>query len=172
MEWKKISEEEVGLGYRTFLQRTYSMPNGKEALFTIKKEADIVCCLALTKDKKVILVKQFRQGPEEQLVDIPAGMIDKNELPEDAMKRELLEETGYMGEIEFVAKKYIGSYSTSTAYIFFVRNCEKIAEQKLDESEFIEVELMDFEEFRKELIKGDFILSGAAYMALDHAQLL
>lgn len=56
---------------------------------------DGVIILAITKDKKLILVRQFRPALKTYALEFPAGGIDKNENPLDAAKRELYEETGY-----------------------------------------------------------------------------
>jgi ADP-ribose pyrophosphatase len=56
---------------------------GKESDFYIKKEGPAASVLAITKDKKVILVKQYRPGPSEILLELPGGFVDPNEKPEN-----------------------------------------------------------------------------------------
>ncbi|MFH1428072.1 MAG: NUDIX hydrolase [Patescibacteria group bacterium] len=59
----------------------------------------IVAIFAITKNKELILAKQFRFPIENYIVELPAGLLDKEgESPKEAAKRELLEETGYKAE--------------------------------------------------------------------------
>ncbi|MEI9966809.1 MAG: NUDIX hydrolase [Candidatus Moraniibacteriota bacterium] len=76
----------------------FELPNGEVADFYVKKEKDNVCILALTRDKEVILARQFRPGPEEILFELPGGGIDAGRNARTAAIRELLEETGIPGE--------------------------------------------------------------------------
>jgi ADP-ribose pyrophosphatase len=54
--------------------------------------------IALTPDRRVVLIEQFRFGIEEVTLEIPGGIIDPGESPAQACRRELLEETGYAGD--------------------------------------------------------------------------
>lgn len=54
-----------------------------------------VMILALTEDKKIILIKQYRPSINSYTLELPAGQIDKNESPREAALREFYEETGY-----------------------------------------------------------------------------
>ncbi len=69
-------------------------PAGKSPFYAIKPE-DYVSVLAVTKENKVLLVRQFRPVTEDYTLELPSGHISKDEDPETAIKRELLEETGY-----------------------------------------------------------------------------
>ncbi|MDR1395431.1 MAG: NUDIX hydrolase, partial [Deltaproteobacteria bacterium] len=53
--------------------------------------------LALTPKREVILVRQFRYGSREFSLELPGGAVDKGQTPEEAAKRELTEETGFVG---------------------------------------------------------------------------
>ena len=100
--WQKIKEEVKSKGWRDMLLRTFRLPNGKEAAFDIVRNGDYVTIAAFTKEKEAILVKQFRPGPEMDLISFPEGYIDPQELPEYAARRELQEEAGYRaGKIVF-----------------------------------------------------------------------
>ena len=51
--------------------------------------------LALTKNKEAVLVKQYRHGVQDVLLELPGGIVDNDENPLEGARRELLEETGY-----------------------------------------------------------------------------
>ena len=173
MLWKKIDEKLIKDGWRKVISRTFILPNGKEQEFEIKKEIISVCVLALTKDNKVILAKQFRPGPEEILLELPGGAVDQGEAPEQAIKRELLEETGYTGDFKFVAGPILDdAYSTATRYCFVATNCNKIQEAKIDELESIEVVEMPLEDFREHLRSGQLTDIEVGYLGLDFLKLL
>lgn len=148
------------------------MPNGEESDFYLKKEGPATGILAITKDQRVILVKQFRPGPNEILSELPGGYIGENEIPEQAAERELLEETGYRGSVKIVATVYDCAYSTMNRYCAVITNCEKIAEQNLDKNEFAEVILMPLSEFRELLKTGKNTDVEIGYIGLDYLGLL
>src|SRR5678816_446041 len=60
--------------------------------------ADEIMIFALTKDQEVVLIKQYRHGVQEAILELPGGSVDDGETPLEAAKRELMEETGYAGE--------------------------------------------------------------------------
>lgn len=172
MTWEKLNEESTDFKYRKIIKKTFKLPNGLIKDFFIKEEKNIACILAITKDKKVILLKQYRPGPEKELIDLPGGMIDEGETSLQAAKRELLEETGYTGELNEIGTNLECAYSSRIKYGFVATNCEKIKEQKLDDSEFCEVMLMPLEEFR-ELIKTESMAdTDTCYRGLDFLNLL
>src|SRR5215216_5283525 len=65
-------------------------------IFEFRSWANVV---ALTKDGDVVLVKQYRHGVEDVLLEFPGGVVEDGEHPFDGAKRELLEETGYTASV-------------------------------------------------------------------------
>lgn len=124
--------------------------------------------MAITKDQKVVLAKQFRPGPEKVFLELPGGGVET----EEAIHRELLEETGYVGKIEFVCSVPLCAYSTGRRYVFVATDCEKIYDQKLDDSEFVEVEEMELNDFRNHLRNGQLSDVQVGYLGLDFLGLL
>ena len=57
---------------------------------------DGVIVLAITQDYKILLVRQWRPALKRYTIELPAGAIDPDELPEQAASRELYEETGFV----------------------------------------------------------------------------
>ena len=111
---------------------------------------DWVNVIALTKSREVILVRQYRHGVGDVLLEIPAGIMDdEDESPKQTAQRELLEETGYTGRqfIE-VGKAYSNPAThTNVTYSFLALDVEKVEQQKLDNTEEIEISLIPFDEF-------------------------
>lgn len=172
-KWEELSRETAFQKYSRKIEKViYKMPDGKENDFYLKKEGSVAGILALTKDQQVILVKQFRPGPNEVLNELPGGYVGKNEKPEEAAGRELLEETGYKGKIQLAAIAFDCAYSTMNRYCFVVTDCEKVTEQNLDKTEFAEVVLMSLLEFRELLKSGQNTDVEVGYIGLDYLGLL
>ena len=174
LRWKELNREEVFSKYgRAVDQVVYRMPDGIEKDFYIKREKPAACILALTNDNKVLIVRQYRPGPDVILNEMPGGMIDpKDKNPAAAIKRELLEETGYKGSVTFVGKIFDDAYSSVERYCFVAKDCKKIAESTQDSEEFIEQRLLSLEEFRELLRSGRMTDVEVGYLCLDYLGLL
>lgn len=65
--------------------------------------ADYVSVIAMTPAREILFVRQFRPVVRRATLELPAGHVEPRESPEEAARRELLEETGYVaGEIELL----------------------------------------------------------------------
>lgn len=172
-KWKELSRELVFQKYSRKIEKViFMLPDGKKSDFYIKKEGPAAGVLAITKDKKVVLVKQFRPGPNETLSELPGGYVDPNEEPEVTMQRELMEETGYKGNVQLVTTCLDDAYSTMDRYCFVATDCEKVREPQTGEHEFIELELVSLEDFRKLLRSGKMTDVEVGYLGLDFLGLL
>lgn len=173
VEWKEISRETAFEKYGRGVERViFKLPDGKEVDFYIKKEGPAVCVLPITKNKEIVLVKQFRPGPKKTFFELPGGFLNKNEDPIECASRELLEETGYRGKIELITDCYDDAYSSMHRYCLVAKDCEKVSKQKLESAEFAEIKLMNLEEFRKLLRSGQMTDIEVGYLALDYLKLL
>ena len=121
---------------------------------------DWVTAFALTKDNKVIVERQFRYALGQTHFEMPGGCVDDTDKNvQEAIARELLEETGYA----FESYEYLGNCSANPStnsnlmHLFLAKGGEKIAEQNFDEGEDIEVYLMSIDELI-ELVKTNQII--------------
>lgn len=148
IEWKRVEPtelENVG-AYRTMVRKNFCLPDGRLAEYVTKEKegSRSGAVVALTKDNKVILAKQFRVGPEKVMHELPGGGIEKGEDPLVGVGRELEEETGYTaGSIEPLGTIYKDAYTNCIWHYFIAYDCEPSdSGQKLDDTEFIEIELV------------------------------
>jgi ADP-ribose pyrophosphatase len=72
------------------------LPSGRETTREIVEHEDCVAIVAVDGEDNVLLVSQFRKPVEKELLEIPAGGIEPGEEPEDCVRRELREETGFL----------------------------------------------------------------------------
>lgn len=135
---------------------TFELPDGNEHDYFIHgKPAPVASVFAMTEDERIILAREYRPGPDVILDELPGGIMDEGEEPLDAAKRELLEETGYEGDMKLLGRTYMSAYSPKLKYCFLATNCKKVAEPAGDVREFIDVVLKTKEEFMEQVEKGE-----------------
>lgn len=154
--WKVIERKlNPHTKFRKIEEVLFELPDGRKETFSLKFENPVVCVLALTQDQKIVLARQFRPGPGMILDELPGGHIDSGESPEQAVKRELLEETGYSaGKLISLGTPIDCGYSNMVRHAFLALDCAQVSSQKLDNSEFIEVVTKPLPEFYEQILKG------------------
>ncbi|MCF7791953.1 MAG: NUDIX domain-containing protein [Victivallales bacterium] len=114
---------------------------------------------ALTHDKNVLLVEQYRHGLGRTLLELPSGTVEDDESPIDTARRELLEETGYTGD-NF---KQIGCVCPNTAnhsnftYSILALDIKKTANPVADETELVKPVLMPLQKVIEIAKNGSFL---------------
>ena len=148
--WKRVSSKKIA-DCRVFKVREdfcERESDGARHSFFVLENPDWVNVIALTKDKKIVLIEQFRYGTEEIILEIPGGMVDEGEEAETAARRELLEETGFSSDkFVFLGKSHPNpAIQNNLIYHYLALDCEKTSETSFDEHESVVAQLVAAEE--------------------------
>lgn len=121
-----------------------------------------VCTLAITKDGKYVMVRQYRHGLAVTALELCAGVAEKEDAsPVVSAQRELLEETGYAGgnwELLMVTSANPGTH-TNLTYCFLATDVEKVSEQDLEATEDLSVHLLSLDELKDIMLKDKVMQS-------------
>lgn len=114
--------------------------SGREKEFYLFDFPDWVNIIAVTPDRQLVLIRQFRYGTGQMEIEIPGGMVNPGEDPLDAGCRELLEETGYVGKDARIIGKVCPNpaIQRNACYTVLVEDVVKVAEPAFDDMEDIE----------------------------------
>jgi 8-oxo-dGTP pyrophosphatase MutT (NUDIX family) len=164
MEWKLLNSEYLFKEpWLTVRKDRCELADGRIVdPYYVMEYPDWANAMAVTEDNKVVLIRQYRHAIGKVLLEIPGGVIDTTDTtPEEAMKRELLEETGYaFSEIYNIgAVAPNPSTSTNLTHMFLATGGKKVQEQQLDHNEEIEVLLADVAEVEQMLRDHQFLQS-------------
>lgn len=170
--WRLIKERPGPAGYMTVVTHNYELPNGNTAEWDILIGGAAIAIVALTTANQVVLVRQYRPGPQRVLDEIPGGGVEPGESPARAAARELAEETGYVGRVEIVGSTWMASSVQSQRWAAVATDCTQQQAPAPDEGELCEPILLSVPEFRTHLRSGQLTDTGAGYMCLDHLDLL
>lgn len=157
--WKRKNSKEIA-DCRVFKVREdfcVRESDGEESSFFVIENSDWVNIIAFTKTQEIVLIEQFRYGTEKIISELPGGMIDEDEEPLAAAKRELTEETGYASDkFILLGKSHPNpAIQNNTIYHFLAINCEKTGETSFDEHESVMTKLVSLSELENLIIIGD-----------------
>lgn len=118
---------------------TVELPDKKYSKREIVDHKKGVGIIAFDGDDSLFLVRQYRIAIDSYTLEIPAGLVESNEVPIDAAKRELQEEIGYLPlDIEYLFDMHTSPGFTNDKLSFFLTRDLKESELELDEDEFLE----------------------------------
>ncbi len=141
--WERLSSS-LDKSYRVFGLRTdraRSPRTGQIHDFFIMETAAWVNIIPVTADQQVVLIRQFRHGTRDVTLEIPGGLVEKEDTHEEAARRELREETGY----ESTEWTLLGSVHPNPAiqnnlcYTYLAGNVRHAGDLMQDDREDIEV---------------------------------
>jgi ADP-ribose pyrophosphatase len=158
LTWKKLSSTYIHKGpWATLRSDRCEMPDGRIVEdYYVLEYSNWVNAVAITDDNKILMVNQYRHAAGIVSLEIPGGVIEKGELPEDALRRELLEETGYLfNDFELLCTIYANpSTADNKTFCYLAKGGKKVQEQALDEQEEIIVQTFTIPEVKQLLAEN------------------
>ncbi len=164
MKWELVSSQYLFKdGWLTARRDRCRMPDGRIVdPYYVMEYPDWVNAVALTKEGKILMVVQYRHALGKVSPELPGGCIDpEDENPEEAVRRELLEETGYLFR-KFTPLGVISanpSTNNNLTHLFLAEEGDKIQGQTLDPNEDIEVQAYTPEEIMQLLTDNKIMQS-------------
>ena len=162
-----VRSEEVFRGKLITVRKdTVRLPGGKTTEREIVVHPDVVAILPVLDDGRIVLVRQFRKATERVLLEAPAGGIDGDETPEEAVRREMIEETGYrVGSLELLYTFYTSpGFTTEKMYLYRATGLEP--GKATEETDQIEVVCLTKEE-AEEAIRSGQIADAKSILAVQ-----
>lgn len=171
--WTQLGPDRLAYqGFARVVNRTYRLPDGREAVWDMFDNPASVAVLPLTPAGAVVCIRQYRPGFGRVVLSIPGGLLDEGEEVAAAAARELREETGYAaGSVEVVAAT-MANHGTRPRWAAVARDCVPAGEQSLDPYEDCEPVEVSLPDLRAELRAGRLAATEQTYLALDHLGLL
>jgi len=131
------------------------MPSGRRVVYEIVEHRGAVVMVPVTDDSSVLMVRQFRQAVGRELLELPAGTIERGETPEACAQRELAEEVGQAAArwdrlITFFPSPGI---LTEEMHVFLARDLRPTSAER--EEEDLRVEAMSLREARRRIDTGE-----------------
>lgn len=138
-----IKQREVTYTARAFKieKLQVALPDGREGTYDLVSHVGSVTILPVDDEGNIYFVKQYRIGPEQILLELPAGTLNAGESPMHCAERELKEETGMAADTFItLGDMYLApGYASEHMHLFLARNLYP-SPAKADDDEFIQVE--------------------------------
>lgn len=149
------------------------LPNGNTSQREIVRHPGAVAIIALTDEKKLLLVRQYRKPLDRIIYEIPAGKLEPGEKPLDCAKRELEEETGFKSESIKPLQSFYTSpgFADEIVHVYYTDRLEKLENSAgLDDDEFLDLLEVTLDEAGK-LIEENKIYDAKTVYAVQYLQL-
>jgi 8-oxo-dGTP pyrophosphatase MutT (NUDIX family) len=123
------------------VDRAVSPRTGAAHDFYVLESDSWVNVIPITPEREVVLIRQYRHGTREVTLEIPGGIVEAGDSPQEAARRELLEETGYEAE-EMIGLGFVHpnpAFLDNRCFTFLAQDARRTGLQSQDEKEDIQV---------------------------------
>ena len=130
--------------------------------YFISELKNVVMVFAITPERQVIFVRQYRHGVKRMLLELPAGVCGDEDVPEKVASKELFEETGYKAPELLFLGRVIG-YPTKDSHhidLFLAKTVKYCGANCSEETEDIEVVFIPINRLLNFISRGDILVSG------------
>ncbi|MDE0960019.1 MAG: NUDIX hydrolase [Planctomycetota bacterium] len=144
------------------------LPDGRIVSRDVIRHPGAAVILPVLPDGRIVLVEQHRSALGHNLLEIPAGLIDSGEQPEQCAERELREETGYRaGKITHMFDILpAAGFSDERMFIYLAEELQFVG-QDTDEDEWVQTHICSREQLESLLDSGELI-DGKTIVTLLH----
>ncbi|MDR1495468.1 MAG: NUDIX hydrolase [Clostridiales Family XIII bacterium] len=158
VEEKTLESERIYEGKILNLRRDKVAAKNGTSYREIVEHSGGIVVIGLTDEGRVPMVRQYRKAAEKAVLEIPAGKLEKGEIPSRAAAREFKEETGYSaGDIKYLMEGYSSiGYSTEILRFYLAENLTP-GETDFDDNEAIIVEEYTPDELYRMAMDGELI---------------
>jgi len=132
---------------------------GERTVKDLLEHPGAVVVLPLLNSNKIILLYQYRPGPNKWIYELPAGTIEPGEDPSKTAMRELREETGYTaGSLKYLFSMYSSpGVSTEVMHMFLAKDLKREGKPTPEKGEFIKVVVIDYREAIGMVERGEIV---------------
>lgn len=158
-KWQRLSREEKFKNpWWTYRFEKLVRPNGTQGEYHyLHTQAGCSLIVPVTDSGTILFVKQYRYLFNESFIEFPAGGIESNEDKDQAARRELIEETGHDGQLEYIGNFMpLKGLSDEIAYIFLATDLRPSKEFSPDEEEELELIELTPEQINERIISNSF----------------
>lgn len=158
LHWERIERREdrqYGL-FSVAIDRSRSPRTGKIHEFQVLNSPDWVATIAVTPDRRLIFVRQYRHGSGELSLEPPGGLVKEGGSAEESAREELEEETGYQAERwELLGwMDPMPALFTNRFYVYLARDAVSTGRTNPDETEEVETVLIPVDKIRDYIREG------------------
>lgn len=167
-------DRQYGL-FSVAIHKSRSPRTGKIHEFQILNSPDWVAVIAVTPDRQLVMVRQYRHGSGEMSLEPPGGLVKDGQTPEQSGQEELEEETGYLApSMELLGWMHpMPAIFSNRFYVYLARNVIPAGRLHPDETEEIETALIPVDHVREYIRSGKItcsVMIAALHLFFDHEE--
>ena len=168
-EEKTLSQERIYEGKIINLKKDKVTVKSGTSYREIVEHSGGAVIIAITDEKKMVMIRQFRKPADKVMFEVPAGKIDPGEDPMDAAVRELKEETGYTASsVRYLCRFYTSvGFSEEVLYLYIMEGLTP-GDTDFDENEAIDMEEWSITDLHDMVVRGE-IDDAKTIIAIEYA---